>query len=90
MKHSAIPSIFSILLFFGSTTKSHEIEPVVIVHGGAGTISNTSAPGMLGGVRLAVKVGYHVLEETGSVLDAVEMAGNLFIFLLFEKLSKFK
>ncbi|CRK91256.1 CLUMA_CG004936, isoform A [Clunio marinus] len=50
------------------------IEPVVIVHGGAGSVAESRFPGKYRGTILAAKVGYNVLKETGSVLDAVEHA----------------
>uniref|UniRef100_A0A182LS66 Isoaspartyl peptidase/L-asparaginase n=1 Tax=Anopheles culicifacies TaxID=139723 RepID=A0A182LS66_9DIPT len=50
------------------------IEPVLIVHGGAGTVSEDRIPGKLRGVTLAAKVGYQVLARNGSVLEAVEQA----------------
>ncbi|EAT37031.1 AAEL010938-PA [Aedes aegypti] len=50
------------------------IEPVVLVHGGAGDIPAERVEGKLVGVKLAAKVGYAKLQESGSVLDAVEEA----------------
>ncbi|XP_050080800.1 probable isoaspartyl peptidase/L-asparaginase GA20639 [Anopheles maculipalpis] len=50
------------------------VEPVLIVHGGAGTVSDDRIPGKLRGVTLAAKVGYQVLARNGSVLEAVEQA----------------
>uniref|UniRef100_A0A182NSW1 Isoaspartyl peptidase/L-asparaginase n=1 Tax=Anopheles dirus TaxID=7168 RepID=A0A182NSW1_9DIPT len=49
-------------------------EPVLIVHGGAGTISEDRIPGKLRGVTLAAQVGYQTLARNGSVLEAVEQA----------------
>ncbi|XP_049537978.1 isoaspartyl peptidase/L-asparaginase [Anopheles darlingi] len=46
-------------------------EPIVIVHGGAGTVSSDRIPGKLRGVSMAAQVGYQVLAGNGSVLDAV-------------------
>lgn len=53
---------------------SEALEPIVLVHGGAGTISEDRIPGKYRGSKLAARVGYHVLMSNGSVLDAVEQA----------------
>lgn len=51
------------------------IEPVILVHGGAGDIAEWRVPLKMHGVRKAVKVGYEILSNTkGCVLDAVEAA----------------
>ncbi|XP_061514526.1 probable isoaspartyl peptidase/L-asparaginase GA20639 [Anopheles gambiae] len=50
------------------------VEPVLIVHGGAGTVSEDRIPGKLRGVTLAAKVGYQVLARNGTVVEAVEQA----------------
>lgn len=50
------------------------LEPIVLVHGGAGTISEDRIPGKYRGSKLAARVGYQVLMNNGSVLDAVEQA----------------
>lgn len=41
------------------------ITPILIVHGGAGNIPEERVPGKLRGVKLAAKIGYQVLTETG-------------------------
>uniref|UniRef100_T1GW36 Uncharacterized protein n=1 Tax=Megaselia scalaris TaxID=36166 RepID=T1GW36_MEGSC len=51
-----------------------KIEPIVLVHGGAGTIAATSITPKVKGVTLAVRMGYKALEKTGNVLDAVQEA----------------
>uniref|UniRef100_U5EVI6 Putative asparaginase n=1 Tax=Corethrella appendiculata TaxID=1370023 RepID=U5EVI6_9DIPT len=51
-----------------------EITPIVLVHGGAGDIPEERVPGKIRGVKLATKLGYKKLQETGNVLDAVEEA----------------
>lgn len=53
------------------------IEPVVLVHGGAGDIAEWRVPFKLDGVRNAALAGYQTLLQTGSVLDAVEAAIKL-------------
>lgn len=51
------------------------IEPVVLVHGGAGDIPEIRVPLKMTGVRKAARVGYEILSKPeGSVLDAVEAA----------------
>lgn len=50
------------------------IEPIVLVHGGAGDIPNSRDHGKLVGCKLATKLGYETLQKTGSVVDAVEEA----------------
>lgn len=50
------------------------IEPIVLVHGGAGDIPNSRDSGKLLGCKLATKLGYEKLQSGGSVLEAVEEA----------------
>lgn len=50
------------------------IQPLLIVHGGAGNIPDSRIPGKFEGVQKAAKEGYKVLNETGSVIDAVVAA----------------
>uniref|UniRef100_A0A182IJZ8 Isoaspartyl peptidase/L-asparaginase n=1 Tax=Anopheles atroparvus TaxID=41427 RepID=A0A182IJZ8_ANOAO len=50
------------------------MEPVLIVHGGAGVVSEDRTPGKLRGVTLAARVGYQVLMANGTALEAVEQA----------------
>ncbi|XP_046994080.1 isoaspartyl peptidase/L-asparaginase isoform X1 [Schistocerca americana] len=50
------------------------VEPVVLVHGGAGDIPDSQDQPKLEGVRRAAKAGYAVLEQGGSLLDAVQAA----------------
>lgn len=50
------------------------IQPIVMVHGGAGDISESGHAGKFHGTKMAVQLGYAALMETGSVLDAVETA----------------
>lgn len=51
-----------------------QIEPVVIVHGGAGDIPDSRDNGKHDGTKLAARLGYDKLMAGGSVLDAVEEA----------------
>lgn len=50
------------------------VEPVVLVHGGAGNIPNSRVVPKLTGVRRAARRGYKVLCSGGSVIDAVQSA----------------
>lgn len=51
------------------------MEPIVLVHGGAGQIKDDKkAKVLVEGVKKAAKIGYNVLRQKGSVLDAVEAA----------------
>lgn len=52
------------------------LEPIVLVHGGAGTIkSDTRAKLLVAGVKQAAHLGYEALKaDGGTVLDAVETA----------------
>ncbi|XP_044730186.1 isoaspartyl peptidase/L-asparaginase isoform X2 [Chrysoperla carnea] len=52
------------------------IEPVVLVHGGAGNIPTTRVQEKIDGVTKAAKIGYKRLLSGGSVIDAVEAAVN--------------
>lgn len=48
------------------------VTPVVLVHGGAGDISDDRVPAKLEGVVAAVERGYQVLSNGGSALDAAQ------------------
>lgn len=48
--------------------------PTVVVHGGAGHISDQSVPFATEGVMKAADTGYEVLKNGGSALDAVQRA----------------
>ncbi|XP_059617128.1 probable isoaspartyl peptidase/L-asparaginase GA20639 isoform X2 [Phlebotomus argentipes] len=50
------------------------MEPIVLVHGGAGDIPDSRDQGKHNGALIAARIGYRVLKETNSVLDAVEEA----------------
>ena len=47
-------------------------QPTIIVHGGAGHISNEKLSEMLAGCRQAASIGWEVLKQGKSALDAVE------------------
>ncbi|MFX0124663.1 MAG: isoaspartyl peptidase/L-asparaginase [Candidatus Hodarchaeota archaeon] len=50
------------------------IKPAIIVHGGAWSIPDSLRVGHLNGVTKAVKIGYQILAEHGTALEAVEKA----------------
>lgn len=50
------------------------MEPIVLVHGGAGDIPDSRDTGKLIGCKLATRRGFDKLLATGSVLEAVEEA----------------
>lgn len=50
------------------------MEPVVLVHGGAGDIPDSRDDGKKQGTKLAARLGYKKLLSGGSVIDAVEEA----------------
>jgi beta-aspartyl-peptidase (threonine type) len=51
------------------------IDPVILVHGGAGDIPEWRVPLKLHGVRKAARAGYNILSKVEcSALDAVEAA----------------
>lgn len=50
------------------------IEPIILVHGGAGDIPQCRVPAKIDGVKQAVRAGYKILLTGGSALDAVEAA----------------
>lgn len=47
------------------------IQPILLVHGGAGDIPDSRVQGKLIGVCKAARKGYNILQESGSVLDAI-------------------
>lgn len=50
------------------------MQPVIIVHGGAGDAPQKSLPDRLEGCKQAALAGWRILEAGGSALDAVETA----------------
>ncbi|KAL7028152.1 hypothetical protein ACKWTF_005739 [Chironomus riparius] len=50
------------------------IDPTVICHGGAGSVDASRYVGKYRGTVLAVQLGYEVLKNGGSPMDAVEIA----------------
>ncbi|XP_035898174.1 isoaspartyl peptidase/L-asparaginase [Anopheles stephensi] len=72
--YSAGQLLFLISFVINLLHSSCAVEPVLIVHGGAGTVTEDRFPGKIRGVTLAAKVGYQVLARNGSVLEAVEQA----------------
>jgi beta-aspartyl-peptidase (threonine type) len=52
----------------------NQIQPAIIVHGGAWSIPDSLKEEHLRGVRKAVKIGYQILSQKGRALEAVENA----------------
>ena len=51
-----------------------EGAPLILIHGGWGAIHADKNEPMLLGMKAAVRAGYKILKESGSVVDAVETA----------------
>ncbi|XP_044253305.1 isoaspartyl peptidase/L-asparaginase isoform X2 [Tribolium madens] len=51
-----------------------KMEPIVLVHGGAGDIPDSRVSLKIAGVKKAASLGYKILKNGGSVVDAVEEA----------------
>ncbi|XP_063916766.1 isoaspartyl peptidase/L-asparaginase-like [Zophobas morio] len=71
MKCLTISLILVLSLFTQTRCK---MEPIVLVHGGAGDIPDSRVPLKIAGVKKAASLGYKILRNGGSVLDAVEEA----------------
>jgi L-asparaginase / beta-aspartyl-peptidase len=50
------------------------VDPVLVIHGGAWAMPDDMVDAHLNGVRAALAAGWHMLEQGGSALDAVERA----------------
>lgn len=50
------------------------MDPIVLVHGGAGDIPKSRVHGKLRGVRQSAQIGYYTMMQEGSAMDAVEAA----------------
>jgi len=50
------------------------VEPILLVHGGAGNIPDDMVEAYVAGVRASVGTGWAILERGGSAVDAVEAA----------------
>uniref|UniRef100_A0A1L8EGM0 Putative isoaspartyl peptidase/l-asparaginase ga20639 isoform x1 n=1 Tax=Haematobia irritans TaxID=7368 RepID=A0A1L8EGM0_HAEIR len=59
---------------FPQNAMSQNIIPTLLVHGGAGDVSDESIPLKKSGVKLAARIGYETLKNTGSTLEAVQQA----------------
>ncbi|XP_037940241.1 probable isoaspartyl peptidase/L-asparaginase GA20639 [Teleopsis dalmanni] len=62
------------LLYCLYYVKAQQLQPILLVHGGAGDVSDESIPLKKYGVKLAARLGYEILKDNGSSLDAVEKA----------------
>jgi beta-aspartyl-peptidase (threonine type) len=51
-----------------------EVAPAIVVHGGAGDVTDERARVKLIGVQAAAREGWRVLSTGGSAMDAVEAA----------------
>ncbi|XP_023013298.1 isoaspartyl peptidase/L-asparaginase isoform X2 [Leptinotarsa decemlineata] len=56
------------------TSSSFKTEPIIIVHGGAGDTPDEWVPDKILGIKKSVSIGYKILKDGGSALDAVEAA----------------
>lgn len=68
-------SILIILIFGG--VNSQETKPVLLIHGGAGNITPNNLPDSIAiqyktTLKKALQIGYSVLKDSGTSLDAVE------------------
>ncbi|CAH1183649.1 unnamed protein product [Ceutorhynchus assimilis] len=50
------------------------MEPIILVHGGAGDIPDSRVQPKIDGNKRSVAAGYEILRRGGSALDAVEAA----------------
>ncbi|CAG9860104.1 unnamed protein product [Phyllotreta striolata] len=50
------------------------MEPILLIHGGAGNIPDARVPGKISGCKRSLRMGYDVLKNGGTALDAVEAA----------------
>lgn len=50
------------------------MEPIIIVHGGAGDIPKSRVAAKINGVKESVRIGYEILKNGGTAMDAVEAA----------------
>ena len=50
------------------------VEPIILLHGGAGDIPDSRVPLKIAGLRKAAIESYKVLIETSCVLSAIETA----------------
>lgn len=50
------------------------LEPVIVVHGGAGDIKDSVVPSAIEKVKKAAEKGYKELIKSGNALDAVQAA----------------
>lgn len=53
------------------------MEPIILVHGGAGDIVDSRVQPKIDGNKKSVEAAYKILQNGGSALDAVETAVRL-------------
>ncbi|CAD7090679.1 unnamed protein product [Hermetia illucens] len=66
--------IFQFVSLFLFVPLGNSIEPILLVHGGAGSIAESTLPTRFIGVKEAIRRGYELLIKNKSSLDAVEEA----------------
>lgn len=54
--------------------KSDKIEPIILVHGGAGNIADKYVTKQIDGVRIAARLGYEFFRKNGCIKDGVSKA----------------
>ncbi|MFX0170498.1 MAG: isoaspartyl peptidase/L-asparaginase family protein [Candidatus Hodarchaeota archaeon] len=59
---------------FNITKQENQIQPAIVVHGGAWSIPDSLKEEHINGVKEAVKRGYEILAQNGKALEAVEKA----------------
>ncbi|XP_037814607.1 probable isoaspartyl peptidase/L-asparaginase GA20639 [Lucilia sericata] len=74
MRHLKYILVSLILCGVYNQISSQTITPTILVHGGAGDISDSKIPIAKHGVKLAARIGYETLKSTGNVVDAVQQA----------------
>jgi beta-aspartyl-peptidase (threonine type) len=72
----------SFLLFNSLLIQAQQVKPVIVIHGGAGTILKSqmtpeAEKRYTDGLKEALEKGYAILKKGGSSLDAVEAAVNV-------------
>lgn len=51
-----------------------KMTPIILVHGGAGDVPDERVPAKISGVKESARIGYEILKNGGTALDAVEAA----------------
>ncbi|XP_030764470.1 probable isoaspartyl peptidase/L-asparaginase CG7860 [Sitophilus oryzae] len=56
------------------STKYKNMEPILLIHGGAGDIPDSRVNPKHAGIKNSVTAGFKILKDGGTALDAVEEA----------------